>query len=79
MPNTLRAIREKDDAEEAVIPSLQERKQQVVRDAIWHAATDLFSEQGYEETTIDEIAEKAGVSRRQVRRGIRDGACARHG
>jgi AcrR family transcriptional regulator len=45
-------------------PSLQERKQQLVRDAIWAAATSLFYEKGYDETTVDDIAEKAGVSRR---------------
>ena len=45
-------------------PSLQKRKQQVVRDAIWEAATDLFAESGFDETTVDDIAQKAGVSRR---------------
>lgn len=45
-------------------PSLQERKQQVVRDVIWGAATTLFYEKGYDETTVEDIAEKAGVSRR---------------
>jgi len=46
------------------IPSLHERKQQVVRDAIWDAATDLFAEKGFNETTVDDIANAAGVSRR---------------
>jgi len=45
-------------------PTLQERKQQLVRQAIWDAATDLFAEKGYDETTIDDIALQAGVSRR---------------
>ena len=45
-------------------PTLQERKQQLVRNAIWDAATDLFAEKGYEETTVDDIAERAGISRR---------------
>jgi len=49
---------------ETASPTLQERKQQLVRTAIWDAATDLFAVQGYDETTIDDIAEKAGVSRR---------------
>jgi AcrR family transcriptional regulator len=49
---------------EPLAPTLQERKQQVVRDAIWEAATDLFAEKGYDETTIEDIARKAGVSRR---------------
>ncbi len=44
--------------------SLLERKQQLVRDAIWDAATSLFEKKGYDETTIEDIAEKAGVSRR---------------
>lgn len=44
--------------------TLQERKQELVRSAIWDAATDLFSEQGYDETTIDDIAQRAGISRR---------------
>ncbi|MCC6538052.1 MAG: TetR family transcriptional regulator [Bryobacterales bacterium] len=45
-------------------PNLQARKQELVREAIWDAAVDLFIAQGYEETTIDQIAEAAGVSRR---------------
>jgi AcrR family transcriptional regulator len=48
----------------AAVPSLQARKQQVVRDAIWDAAMDLFAENGFDETTVDQIAEAAGVSRR---------------
>jgi len=44
--------------------SLQERKQQFVRDAIWDAAIDLFDRKGFDETTVDEIAEAAGTSRR---------------
>ena len=46
------------------VPTLQERKQQVVRDAIWDAATDLFTEKGFNETTVDDIVQAAGVSRR---------------
>uniref|UniRef100_Q022K4 Transcriptional regulator, TetR family n=1 Tax=Solibacter usitatus (strain Ellin6076) TaxID=234267 RepID=Q022K4_SOLUE len=45
-------------------PSLQIRKQQLVRDAIWDAATDLFAVKGFDETTVEDIAEAAGVSRR---------------
>ena len=44
--------------------SLQARKQQFVRDAIWDAAIDLFAAKGFDETTVDDIAEVAGVSRR---------------
>ncbi len=50
----------------AAIPSetLQARKQQLVRSAIWDAATDLFWEKGFDETTVDDIALRAGISRR---------------
>ncbi len=44
--------------------SLQTRKQELVRDAIWDAAIDLFAEKGFEETTIDDIVNAAGTSRR---------------
>jgi AcrR family transcriptional regulator len=45
-------------------PTLQARKQRFVRDAIWDAATDLFADKGFDETTVDDIAQAAGVSRR---------------
>ncbi len=44
--------------------SLLSRKHQFVRGAIWDAAIDLFAKKGFDETTIDEIAQAAGVSRR---------------
>ncbi len=44
--------------------TLQARKQQFVRDAIWDAAIDLFDRKGFDETTVDEIAQAAGTSRR---------------
>ena len=44
--------------------SLQTRKQAFVREAIWAAAMDLFAEKGFEETTIDDIVNAAGTSRR---------------
>lgn len=47
-----------------VPPSLQERKHLLVKSVIWDAATDLFAEKGYDETTVDEIADRAGISRR---------------
>ena len=43
---------------------LQARKQDLVRQAIWDAAVDLFARTGFEETTTDEIARTAGVSPR---------------
>jgi AcrR family transcriptional regulator len=58
VPGTILAIAAPEEV------TLQEKKQQVVRNAIWEAATDLFDEKGYDETTIEEIAERAGVSRR---------------
>ena len=36
---------------------------QTVRERLAHAAFDLFDERGYEQTTVDEIAERAGVGR----------------
>jgi AcrR family transcriptional regulator len=43
---------------------LLKRKQQVVQDAIWNAAIDLFGEKGFDETTVDDIVDAAGVSQR---------------
>ncbi|GAO08594.1 TetR/AcrR family transcriptional regulator [Streptomyces lydicamycinicus] len=43
---------------------LRERKKQRTRDALIRAALELFTEQGYETTTIDEIAEAVDVSQR---------------
>ncbi len=45
-------------------PSLLDRKRELVREAISHAAWALFAAEGYEATTVEEIAERAGVSRR---------------
>ena len=43
---------------------LLRRKQQVVQDAIWNAAIDLFGEKGFDDVTVDDIAAAAGVSQR---------------
>lgn len=43
---------------------LAHRKRQLVRDEIAEAALKLIAFQGFEETTIDQIAAAAGVSRR---------------
>ena len=42
--------------------SLREIKKQECRDAIVHAARDLFNEKGYHDTTMKEIAELAHIS-----------------
>ncbi|MGW6459876.1 TetR family transcriptional regulator [Streptomyces sp. NPDC055078] len=43
---------------------LRERKKQLTRDALVRAALELFTTQGYEETTVDEIADAVDVSQR---------------
>jgi AcrR family transcriptional regulator len=45
-------------------PTLQERKQELVRAELAGAAWKLFGQNGYEATTVTEIAAAAGVSRR---------------
>jgi AcrR family transcriptional regulator len=42
-----------------------------VRERLAHAATELFQTQGYDETTIEEIASQAGVGRRTFFRHYR--------
>ena len=44
--------------------NLQSKKQDLVRHEIWGAAIDLFYLEGFDQVTIDQIAERAGVSRR---------------
>ncbi|WP_367323459.1 TetR family transcriptional regulator [Streptomyces sp. HUAS ZL42] len=51
-------------AEVAPLPGLRARKKQRTRDALLRAALELFTTQGYEETTVDEIAEAVEVSQR---------------
>lgn len=46
--------------------SLWEQTRRTVQDQVAAAAMDLFVEQGFEATTVDEIAARAGVSRRSV-------------
>jgi AcrR family transcriptional regulator len=43
--------------------SLQSRKQQLVRDAIFDAAIETFAANGFDETTVEDVARAAGVSR----------------
>jgi len=45
-------------------PGLRERKKQRTRDALLRAALELFTTQGYERTTVDEITEAVDVSQR---------------
>ena len=44
--------------------ALQQRKRQLVKQEIAHAAWLLFAERGYEKATVEAIARAAGVSRR---------------
>ncbi|MGW0709956.1 TetR family transcriptional regulator [Streptomyces sp. NPDC002643] len=45
-------------------PGLRERKKQRTHEALMRAALELFTTQGYERTTVDEIAEAVDVSQR---------------
>ncbi|MCX4909064.1 TetR/AcrR family transcriptional regulator [Streptomyces sp. NBC_00878] len=50
--------------ETAPRPGLRELKKQRTRDALVRAALELFTTQGYERTTVDEIVEAVDVSQR---------------
>src|SRR5690242_11171163 len=45
---------------------LRERKKRETRDALTRTALGLFAERGYDETTLADIAEAAGVSTRTI-------------
>jgi AcrR family transcriptional regulator len=45
---------------------LRERKKRATRDALARVALELFVERGYDETTLAEIADAAGVSTRTI-------------
>ena len=45
---------------------LRERKKQATREALVRAGMELFIERGYDQTTLAEIAEAAGVSTRTI-------------
>jgi len=47
-------------------PGLRERTRRAVRTELTDVAMDLFMRQGYESTTVDEIATAAGISRRSL-------------
>ena len=60
---------------------LRDRKKRQTRDAVLAAASRLFAERGYAETSVDAIAEAAGISRRTFFRyfpGKEDAAFPRH-
>jgi AcrR family transcriptional regulator len=61
---TVSRSEQQESAQSTAFPRLQQRKQALVRDTIWEAAIDLFAEKGFDETTVDDIAEAAGTSRR---------------
>src|SRR3954469_19731169 len=44
--------------------TLRERKKQRTREALGRVAIELFTTRGYEETTVDDIAEAVDVSQR---------------
>lgn len=46
-----------------MLGGLREKKNEEVKKAFFRAAVDLFREQGFEKTSVDEIAERAGFSR----------------
>lgn len=50
------------------MPDLIERRHERTRAAIADAAVALFAQQGFAETTMDQVAEAAGVSRRTAYR-----------
>jgi AcrR family transcriptional regulator len=47
-----------------MVRDLKSRKQEFAKDAIYEAALDLFMRQGFEETSVDDVAKAAGISRR---------------
>ncbi|MFI6814786.1 TetR family transcriptional regulator [Nonomuraea sp. NPDC050328] len=51
--------------------SFLERKRQLVKDELSHTAAQLIARNGYEETTVEQIVEAAGVSRRTFFRYFR--------
>ncbi|MBL7258335.1 TetR family transcriptional regulator [Paractinoplanes lichenicola] len=51
-----------------VVPSLAQRKRQLVSDELREIALQLLARQGYDNTTVDEIAAAAGMSRRTFHR-----------
>ncbi|MBT2527836.1 TetR/AcrR family transcriptional regulator [Streptomyces sp. ISL-99] len=52
-----------EDSQEVRPPTRRERSRQRVHDRLYSSALELFAEQGYERTTIDQITERADVAR----------------
>ncbi|MEU9446416.1 TetR/AcrR family transcriptional regulator [Streptomyces sp. NPDC048304] len=48
---------------ESVVPGRRERNKLRIRSRIYDSALELFTRQGYEQTTVDEITEAADVAR----------------
>jgi len=44
-------------------PGLREKKNAQVKEALYTAAMELFQEKGFDETSVEEISERAGLSR----------------
>lgn len=63
-PLHLKDVFEETQPELSAIPSLRERKSRAVRESIWNVAIDLFAANGYDETTVDDIARATGISLR---------------
>ena len=64
MPNPRARSKHRETPAVVAESSLHARKQQLVRDAIWDAAIDLFADKGFDETTVEHITNAAGVSQR---------------
>ncbi len=50
----------------ASTPGLRERKKQRTHESIARVALELFAQRGYDETTLDDIAEAADISKRTI-------------
>jgi len=62
-------LRKKQSRKKSVVRAMEAEKTEtpkraLTRNAIWNAALKLFAENGFEQTTVEEIAKAAGVARR---------------